>query len=130
MPHPLTLLQISGRGYPPAPLRQSTLLIIDAQEEYRSGALRLPGLDAAAAETDSRTAVAQQLAADPDLKLSDVEVEIEGENLRAVRVEVSGRYGSDLARAAERVRALAETVVAETTGQDADVTITVIDVHR
>lgn len=50
MPHPLTLLQISGRGYPPAPLRQSTLLIIDAQEEYRSGALRLPGLDAAAAE--------------------------------------------------------------------------------
>ncbi|HHB3745230.1 TPA: cysteine hydrolase, partial [Pseudomonas aeruginosa] len=24
MPHPLTLLQISGRGYPPAPLRQST----------------------------------------------------------------------------------------------------------
>ena len=48
MPHPLTLLQISGRGYPPAPLRQSTLLIIDAQEEYRSGALRLPGLDAAA----------------------------------------------------------------------------------
>ncbi|MBE1028551.1 cysteine hydrolase, partial [Escherichia coli] len=21
MPHPLTLLQISGRGYPPAPLR-------------------------------------------------------------------------------------------------------------
>ncbi len=30
MPHPLTLLQISGRGYPPAPLRQSTLLIIDA----------------------------------------------------------------------------------------------------
>ncbi|MBF3199050.1 isochorismatase family protein, partial [Pseudomonas aeruginosa] len=50
MPHPLTLLQISGRGYPPAPLRQSTLLIIDAQEEYRSGALSLPGLDAAAAE--------------------------------------------------------------------------------
>ena len=77
-----------------------------------------------------RTLVAQQLAADPDLTLSDVEVEIEGENLRAVRIEVSGRYGSDLARAAARVRALAETVVAETTGQDADVTITVIDVHR
>ncbi|MCP1649924.1 cysteine hydrolase [Pseudomonas sp. GD04087] len=47
---PLSMLQISGRGYPPATLRQSTLLIIDAQEEYRSGVLALPDLDAAVAQ--------------------------------------------------------------------------------
>ncbi|MFV3306734.1 cysteine hydrolase family protein [Pseudomonas sp. NY15181] len=50
MSHPLSMLQISGRGYPPAALRQSTLLIIDAQEEYRSGVLALPDLDAAVAQ--------------------------------------------------------------------------------
>lgn len=77
-----------------------------------------------------RTLVAQQLAADPDLTVSDVEVELDGENLRAVRIEVSGRYGSDLTRSAERVRALAETVVAETTGHAADVSVVVTDVHR
>ncbi|MBO3275636.1 cysteine hydrolase family protein [Pseudomonas schmalbachii] len=50
MPQPLSLLQITGRGYPPATLRQSTLLIIDAQEEYRSGVLALPGLEPAVAQ--------------------------------------------------------------------------------
>ena len=49
MPHPLTLCR-SADAATRQPLRQSTLLIIDAQEEYRSGALSLPGLDAAAAE--------------------------------------------------------------------------------
>ncbi|KAF1054671.1 MAG: Streptothricin hydrolase [Stenotrophomonas maltophilia] len=50
MSQPLSMLKISGRGYPPATLRQSTLLIIDAQEEYRSGVLALPGLDPAVAQ--------------------------------------------------------------------------------
>ena len=44
------MFQLTGRGHAPASLSNATLLIIDAQEEYRSGALRLPGLDAAAAE--------------------------------------------------------------------------------
>ncbi|MBU3058384.1 cysteine hydrolase family protein [Pseudomonas indica] len=50
MSQPQTMFQLSGRGYAPATLSNATLLIIDAQEEYRSGALALPGLDAAAAE--------------------------------------------------------------------------------
>ncbi|SDK64099.1 Nicotinamidase-related amidase [Pseudomonas delhiensis] len=50
MSQPLSMLKISGRGYPPATLRQSTLLIIDAQEEYRSGVLALPGLEPAVAQ--------------------------------------------------------------------------------
>ena len=77
-----------------------------------------------------RTLVAQQLAADPDVTLSDVEVMLDGETLQAVRIEVSGRFGRDLVRAAERVRALAQAVVAETTGQDVDVAVVVTDVHR
>ncbi|PAU63989.1 cysteine hydrolase family protein [Pseudomonas indica] len=53
MSQPQTMFQLSGRGYAPATLSNATLLIIDAQEEYRSGALALPGLDAAAAEIAS-----------------------------------------------------------------------------
>lgn len=45
-----TMLQLSGRGYAPAQLSAATLLIIDAQEEYRSGVLALPGLAPAMAE--------------------------------------------------------------------------------
>lgn len=47
MNQPQTMLQLTGRTYAPANLSNATLLIIDAQEEYRSGTLRLPGLDAA-----------------------------------------------------------------------------------
>lgn len=53
MSQPQTMFQLSGRGYAPATLSNATLLIIDAQEEYRSGALALPGLGAAAAEIAS-----------------------------------------------------------------------------
>lgn len=77
-----------------------------------------------------RTLIAQRLAADRDVALSDVEVVLEGETLQAVHIEVSGRFGSALPRAAERVRALAGAVVAETTGHHADVTVAVTDVHR
>lgn len=41
---PQTMLQLSGRGYAPAKLANATLVIIDAQEEYRDGVLALPGL--------------------------------------------------------------------------------------
>lgn len=50
MNQPQTMLQLTGRTYAPARLSNATLLIIDAQEEYRTGALRLPELDAAMAE--------------------------------------------------------------------------------
>lgn len=47
---PQTLLALTGRTHAPANLRNATLIVIDAQEEYRSGVLKLPGLDAALAE--------------------------------------------------------------------------------
>ncbi|GGJ91173.1 cysteine hydrolase family protein [Pseudomonas matsuisoli] len=50
MSQPQTFFQLSGRGYAAATLKNATLLIIDAQEEYRSGALPLPGLDEAVAQ--------------------------------------------------------------------------------
>lgn len=50
MSQPQTFFQLSGRGYAAANLNNATLVIIDAQEEYRSGALPLPGLDEAVAE--------------------------------------------------------------------------------
>lgn len=50
MNQPQTLLQLTGRAYAPANLNAATLLIIDAQEEYRSGALPLPDLESAIAQ--------------------------------------------------------------------------------
>jgi nicotinamidase-related amidase len=47
---PKTLLQMAGADLAPANLSESTLLIIDAQNEYRSGALPLAGVDAAVKE--------------------------------------------------------------------------------
>ena len=47
---PKTLLQMAGAPLDPSPLSESTLLIIDAQNEYRSGALPLTGVDAAVEE--------------------------------------------------------------------------------
>ncbi|TRX76831.1 cysteine hydrolase family protein [Pseudomonas mangiferae] len=61
MSAPKTMLQLTGRGYLPASLGQATLLIIDAQEEYRSGVLSLPGLDAAVAEIAALLAEARRL---------------------------------------------------------------------
>ena len=40
MSHPQTMFQLTGRGHAAASLNNATLLIIDAQEEYRS---TLPG---------------------------------------------------------------------------------------
>lgn len=50
MSHPQTMFQITGRGHAPASLANATLVIIDTQEEYRSGVLALPELDAALAQ--------------------------------------------------------------------------------
>ncbi|WP_263143510.1 cysteine hydrolase family protein [Pseudomonas sp. RIT-PI-AD] len=59
MSAPKTMLQLTGRGYSPASLAHATLLVIDVQEEYRSGVLSLPGLDAAVAEIASLLAAAR-----------------------------------------------------------------------
>ena len=50
---PKTLLQMAGADLAPSKLSDSTLVIIDAQNEYRSGALPLTGVDAAVAEIAS-----------------------------------------------------------------------------
>ncbi|MET1078121.1 MAG: cysteine hydrolase family protein [Pseudomonas sp.] len=59
MSHAQTLYQLTGRGHAAASLGHATLLVIDAQEEYRSGVLRLPGLDAALTEIASLLAAAR-----------------------------------------------------------------------
>lgn len=61
MTTPQTLFALTGRGHAPASLSTSTLLIIDAQEEYRSGVLQLPGLDAALKEIATLLATARKL---------------------------------------------------------------------
>jgi nicotinamidase-related amidase len=48
--HPLTLLQMQGAPLHPSRLAESSLVIIDLQEEYRSGNLPLSGVDHAVAE--------------------------------------------------------------------------------
>lgn len=59
MSHPQTMFQITGRGHAPASLANATLIVIDAQEEYRSGVLALPGLDPALAEIAALLAAAR-----------------------------------------------------------------------
>jgi nicotinamidase-related amidase len=44
MSSPKTLLELSGANLNPPPLAQSTLVIIDAQNEYLDGKLALPGV--------------------------------------------------------------------------------------
>ncbi len=50
---PKTLLQMAGAPLDPSPLSESTLVIIDAQNEYRTGALPLTGVDAAVKEIET-----------------------------------------------------------------------------
>ena len=45
MPAPLTLRQLSGAPDHPAPLKDSVVIVIDAQKEYTEGALPLAGID-------------------------------------------------------------------------------------
>lgn len=50
---PKTLLQMAGAPLDPSPLSEATLIVIDAQNEYRSGALPLSGIDAAVREIET-----------------------------------------------------------------------------
>lgn len=78
-----------------------------------------------------KTLISQTVSADPDVTLVDVDVVLDGETLRAVRIDVSGRYRSDLPAAATRIRARALAVVEDTIGRDdVEVSVTVTDVHR
>lgn len=54
-----TILQLTGRGFAPAKLKNATLLVIDVQEEYRMGVLPLPGLEPALAEIVDLVAAAR-----------------------------------------------------------------------
>src|SRR5690606_41980047 len=60
MSKPQTLLQLSGRSYAPATLANATLLIIDAQEEYRIGAMALPNLQPSLDEITRLIALARE----------------------------------------------------------------------
>lgn len=59
MSTPKTLTQIAGAPETPSPLEQSALLVIDLQEEYRSGTLKLEELDRAVAQTAKLLALAR-----------------------------------------------------------------------
>ena len=63
MTTPQTMLQLSGRSYAPATLANATLLVIDAQEEYRTGVLALPALPTALPEITRLLAAAREAGA-------------------------------------------------------------------
>jgi nicotinamidase-related amidase len=50
MPTPKTLRDVSGLGPDPVPLRASALVMVDLQNTYREGVMRLEGVEAAIAE--------------------------------------------------------------------------------
>jgi len=60
---PKTLLQMAGAPPDPSPLSEATLLIIDAQNEYRTGALPLTGVDDAVTEIAALLARARAVGA-------------------------------------------------------------------
>jgi len=57
---PRTLLDLAGAPRQPSPLDRATLVIIDAQGEYRGGALPLAGIDAALGEAAALLALARR----------------------------------------------------------------------
>lgn len=61
MSDPKTLLQMAGADLNPAALSLSALVLIDCQEEYRSGFLPLTGVDAAVQEAAALLARARAL---------------------------------------------------------------------
>ncbi|KMO72458.1 hypothetical protein BST22_00065 [Mycolicibacterium chubuense] len=78
-----------------------------------------------------RAGLARALRSLPDLTLVDVAVALDEQTLRAVRIEVSGRYGADLAATAAQARTLAAAVINEVIGvEGVDIDIVVTDVHR
>lgn len=79
-----------------------------------------------------RAAVARGVRSLPDVKLVDIGVMVDDAALRAVRIEVSGRYGADLAATAERVRTQAVAAITEVVGDvvGVEIDIAITDVHR
>lgn len=79
-----------------------------------------------------RAALARVLRSMPEVKLVDISVIVDDAVLQEVRVEVSGRYGTDLTVTAEHVRAQAVAVITEVVGDAAGVAIdiAITDVHR
>ena len=79
-----------------------------------------------------RAHLARVLRAIPDVKLADVSVSVEDTELRAVRIEVSALYGTDLAVLADHVRTQALAVIRDVVGDatDVDVDVAITDVHR
>lgn len=78
-----------------------------------------------------RAGLARALRSLPDLTLVDVAVALDETTLRAVRIEVSGRYGADLAATAAQARTLAAAVINEVIGvEGVAIDIVVTDVHR
>lgn len=63
MTTPFTLRQLTGKPAQPAPLSASVLIIIDAQNTYRSGLLQLDGVEAALDECATLLARARALGA-------------------------------------------------------------------
>ncbi|MBA4284378.1 MAG: cysteine hydrolase [Xanthomonadaceae bacterium] len=59
MAEPKTLTQIAGAPLTPSPLANSALLVIDLQNEYQSGALKLDQIDRALTETKKLLALAR-----------------------------------------------------------------------
>ena len=63
-----------------------------------------------------------------------MDVALDEDTLRGVRIEASGRYGADLTAAATRARALTTAVVSDVVGRAEDplvpIDVVVTDVHR
>lgn len=57
---PETLLQIAGVRWDPARWKESVLLLVDAQEFYRTGRLRLCGIDAAIAQAEKALTIGRE----------------------------------------------------------------------
>jgi nicotinamidase-related amidase len=84
MTQPRTLLEMSNRVPPMPTLGQSTLLLIDLQEEYRRGPLQLAGIEDALAQA------------------ADVLARARAAGARVVHVAHAGTPGGAFDRAAER----------------------------
>lgn len=50
MTQPQSLFEITGRGFSPARLANAAVVVIDSQEEYRSGVVKLPEIDSSIRE--------------------------------------------------------------------------------
>jgi hypothetical protein len=79
-----------------------------------------------------RASIAHVLRDDPDYAVGAIEVTLDGMSVRAVLVELTGRYDADLNAAARRALLGCERVVDEVIGTVGTIPIEVVvtDVHR